>query len=177
MRTLILLVLVLFAASASAEVYRWVDSQGVVHYTDKPPNKTARPVELPPLQTFKPAPLPDDALSNLSTPEQDKAKRPEPPKPVIVAPRDKATIRDAQRLVSVQVNAALAPGDGLLYYVDGKAQNDRPTRSTHYQLHGIERGTHRLVVALVDADGKTIEMSAPVTIYMKPPTVNHPHGP
>jgi glutaredoxin len=45
-RTLLLLALGLLAALAqAAEMYRWTDEDGKVHYTDQPPPQTARQVE------------------------------------------------------------------------------------------------------------------------------------
>lgn len=41
MKTLLLLALLLATASASAQMYRWVDQSGKVHYTDTPPPPAA----------------------------------------------------------------------------------------------------------------------------------------
>lgn len=38
-------------APGSATVYRWVDSQGVVHYSDRP-QPSAERLRIPPAQTF-----------------------------------------------------------------------------------------------------------------------------
>ena len=45
MRYLILGVLAFYALSASAQLYRWTDSSGRVHYTDTPPPPTATNVK------------------------------------------------------------------------------------------------------------------------------------
>ena len=37
-RTLLLMALLLAAAGASAQQYKWVDRNGVVHYGDRPPD-------------------------------------------------------------------------------------------------------------------------------------------
>ena len=53
-----LLGLALMAQAASAEVYRWVDAEGNVHFSDKkPPGRTAEEVEI---QTRQPAEEPDE---------------------------------------------------------------------------------------------------------------------
>ena len=172
MRLLSILMLLLFVLPAQAQVYRWVDGNGVVHYTGTPPSKTAKPVELPPLQTYKPSVTPD-ALSNQIAGDATPPAAPIPPAPRITSPQSQATIRDAQHHVMVEINAALKPDQGLIYYLDGQAQNATPTQLTQYQLSGVERGTHTLSVAITDADGKPLATSAPVTIYMKPPIVRH----
>jgi hypothetical protein len=46
MKILVLVVLTLAATSLSAaQLYRWVDADGKVHYTDKPPPKEAKDIE------------------------------------------------------------------------------------------------------------------------------------
>ena len=53
-KTLALALLLGAAATAvAADVYRWTDKEGKVHYSDSPPpgNKTAKPIVLPPLNT------------------------------------------------------------------------------------------------------------------------------
>lgn len=45
MKKILLLVLICVAYSAQAQLYRWVDEKGGVHYTDQPPPPTAKKVE------------------------------------------------------------------------------------------------------------------------------------
>lgn len=168
------LLLLLFsgATMASTMVYRWVDKSGVVHYTDKPPpNKNAEPAKLPPLQTFEPPPATSAVAGQ--TPKSAVVERPAPPPPRIVEPKNHVTLRNAQHVVDVRVNVALAPNQGLIYYVDGKAQNDKPTRKTQFILRNVYRGTHSLAVALIGNDGKPIGVSKPIVVYMKPPRIHH----
>jgi hypothetical protein len=68
----LLLVLALVPALASAEIYKWTDAQGRVHYSESPPNKQKadkvevqqQPVTDSPnlhdLHTFATAPKPED---------------------------------------------------------------------------------------------------------------------
>lgn len=174
MRLLSILLLLMFVLPVQAQVYRWVDANGVVHYTDTPPSKTAKPVELPPLQTYKPSATPDTLSSQAAGDGKTSPATPIPPAPRIISPQSQATIRDAQHHVTVEINAALKPDQGLIYYLDGQAQNTTPTQLNNYQLSGVERGTHTLSVAITDSDGKQLATSTPVTIYMKPPTVRRP---
>ena len=52
MRTALILLGVLLAAAASATTYKWVDSKGVTHYSDRP-QPGAEIVELQKAQTFE----------------------------------------------------------------------------------------------------------------------------
>ncbi|MEX0638576.1 MAG: DUF4124 domain-containing protein [Burkholderiales bacterium] len=63
-RIVILAVMLAFAAAASAQMYRWVDKDGRVHYTATPPppgvkSRTLRAPSAPP-----PAAAPDDAAKD-----------------------------------------------------------------------------------------------------------------
>ena len=173
MRILICVLSLLVSTAVLADdVYRWVDSHGVVHYSDKPPTKQAKPVALPPLQTYH-----SDSESdpfNLPPPTPEAAKPPPAPTPKIVQPADQATIRDPVGRIDVKVDVKLDKGQGLLYTVDGQARNKKPVQTTSFQLTGVYRGTHSIGVQLTDANGKVVSQAAPVTVYMKPPTVHHP---
>lgn len=49
MRTLLLMLMLLLANTASAGLYKWIDSEGSVHYSQKPPeNKPYTTIKAPP---------------------------------------------------------------------------------------------------------------------------------
>ena len=155
---------------ASADVYRWVDKDGVVHYSDKPLSPDAKPTALPPLQTYKSGTTPPGF--NDSTPAASAA--PAAAGPIsITSPADQDTIRDAEGKFNVSVAANPGPGEGLIYYLDGTAQNSAPTPSTEYLYTGLERGQHSVSAALVNAEGKELARAAPVTVFFMPPMVKH----
>lgn len=173
MRRLIVLLAVLTALPVSAQVYRWVDKDGVVHYGDRPPTPGAKPAELPPLQTFS---AQGNGAAEESAPDTAAAPKPAGKaaqngfRPVIVAPRAEETIREAGNKITIAV-AALPDDLGLVYYYDGAAQNSTPTPSTDWLVNDVERGTHEVAAAAVDANGNEVARSAAVTFYYKPPTV------
>jgi hypothetical protein len=170
MRIVLPWILMLYAATATAAdgdaVYRYTDSKGIVHYTDKPPEKNAKPVNLPKLQTI---------------PARDVTKGLDPAKGKTEttkfslsfdSPTPEQTFREvgATVPVSVSVMPGLIGGYGLMYTVDGKPINDAPSFSTSIAIPGLERGSHVISVALVDAKRKP-QATATVTVHMKPPMV------
>lgn len=173
MRSLSCLFLLLCAATVSAEdkVYRYVDEKGVVHYTDKPPAKDSKPVNLPKLQTFSGAGIGNAGGASAS---KKKAEDKIPAMPTfslaINSPTPDETLRDAARSVGVSVTIlpALVSGFGLVYLLDGQAQNEQPLSQTSFTIQNIERGTHEISVNLVDAEGKLVASSS-VTVHSKPP--------
>lgn len=166
--------LLVCAGAAGAQVYRWTDSHGVVHYSDKPHTRNEQPAKLPALQSFDPAAHGDPLVDNGKAAQTPAAPAPAGAAPRIVHPADGATIRDAQNRVTVSVAAAaLKVGQGFVYYVDGKARNTTPTQAASMELAPVWRGKHHISVALVDHDGRVVSRSTPITVYMKQPTVHH----
>jgi len=166
-----MLLSLLVVATAQAEVYRSVDANGVVHYTDKPQSPTDKPVALPPLQTYRAGTLTPAVAGDSGAP----ANKPAVPASVtITEPAAEQTFRgDSDRNVPVSVNASLDQGAGLVFYLDGTAQNKTPTPSTAFLMTNVERGQHSISVALVDAAGKEEARSPSVTFYMMPSTAKH----
>lgn len=170
MRTLIAVLLLALASPAVAEeVYKWVDENGVVHYTDHPPSKDAKPAKLPPLQTYKGGTTPD--LNRYDKgPKDGKGAAAEAAQVQVVTPSQDETFRSAERTVpiAVLVTPALREGQRLIYVVDGKPVS-MPTTDTAHALTGVDRGSHSVVVTLVDEAGQELAQSRPVTFHMKPP--------
>ena len=170
MRTLLCLALLLSTPlmAAKDEVYRWVDKNGVVHYGSEPPSKDAKPANLPQLQTYK-------AGSRAPLPSAAEPAKPAPTATVketrILAPVPDEIFRDPAGNISVAVAVlpALPAGAGVVFYLDGAAKNAKPSPSTNMTFTGVERGEHTVAAAVVDASGKEISRSQPVTFYTRPP--------
>jgi len=173
MRLPALLLLLLLALPAAADVYRWVDADGVTHYSDKPPTKDAKPADLPPLQTFDPHSMAGGQGQSYDEPDSKPAASGLSFHPVITSPAADQTFRGDERDVTVMVSSAPPNGVGLLYYLDGSAQFSVPTSETTLILPNVERGEHQVSVAAVDTQGHEVGRSAPVRFFMKPVSVHH----
>jgi hypothetical protein len=175
LRLLLPLLLCVCSAYAADEVYRWIDKDGVVHYGAQPPNKDLPPAKLPEIQTYS------NRLGNKAlpiVPAEILAKPPAAPsvKEVrILAPVEDEVFRDPQGIISVSaaVLPALPTGAGVQFYLDGAVKNAKPLTTTNMMFTGVERGEHTVVVAVVDALGKEIARSLPITFHNKPPTVRN----
>lgn len=172
MRIWPLLCLSLIAAPLAAkdEIYRWVDAEGVIHYSSRPPSKDAQPATLPDLQTYRsgsaPSVLATPAVAPAVKPATGGALRIE-----VSAPVPDETFRDPQGLVPVSV--AVAPGlpDGarFVFYLDGVAQTPGGWTTPSYTFTEVVRGEHSLIVAVQSAEGVELARSAPVRFHQKPP--------
>jgi hypothetical protein len=158
----------LSAAAAAEDVYRWTDANGVVHYSDKPQSPADKPISLPSLQRYAPG-----ATPTFSAGAPAPAAKPAAEAIAISSPAAEETIRDAQGRFTVSVAVTLGEGQGLIYYLDGSAQNQEPTPSTAMLYNGVERGQHSVSAALVGPNGEELARAPAVTIFMMPPSAKH----
>lgn len=157
----------------AADVYRWVDKDGVIHYGDKAPSPDVKPAQLPKLERLDssqaavseaPAGPVGDRPASRGAAETSYA-------PKITSPVADDTLRDAERHVTVNVSPNPPAGWLLIYYLDGNAVNASPTPSSAYLLNGVERGEHTVAVAAVSPDGRIGARSPNVRFFMQPPIV------
>ncbi|WP_028109312.1 DUF4124 domain-containing protein [Ferrimonas futtsuensis] len=158
MRTLLLLLLL--GASAQAAVYRWVDANGVAHYSDLPPNDQARPVPIPPGSRvpLRASSIPDQGQrsAEAAAPSYSLA---------ILSPQQDATVRSNVGKLTIRVAAdpKPAPDHNLHLLVDGQAH---PVQGQSLTLNNLDRGTHQLQAVVVDHRGAMLAQSPPVTIHL-----------
>ncbi len=166
MRPLACLALLLCSTSAIADgskLYRYVDPNGQVHFTDQPPTKGAKPLVL------------DSSRPAIAKKKWDDAAAVE-----IVSkatrfavhwtlPSPGQTYASAQEglLVVVSVMPGLAKGFGINFQVDGKNQSSRPIDDIKTTLHGIGAGKHELVAVLLNRNGTELARTIPISIEIK----------
>lgn len=160
---------------SNAQIYKWTDSQGVVHFSDKP-HEGAEKVKIPEAQTYTPPA--DDAGG---APQQDNVKQKEDEdkytKLEIIQPQNEATIRNNQGyvVVAVQIEPDLSQGDNLQIIFDGSPLGD-PQPNLLFQLNGIYRGSHTIAVQVLNAKGDVLKTSDSITIFMHNPRVGMGKG-
>jgi len=125
-RLVILIILLLVRAESQAEVYRWVDERGKIHYSDKPHSKQDQAVKMPtaPEQSrVKEAKNRAEAIINHSNKvnqidqENDQSKR----------KIDYINNRDKNKLIRLCHNArkdVIALGHGRPVYIKDKGKKD-----------------------------------------------------
>lgn len=162
----------LFAAAAAAaqqQAYRWVDEDGVVHFSDRP-REGAEVVQLPSpnvatLRRAQRAPATSgDAADETEEPAVGYTSI------EIVSPRAEETLWNIEGVlnVSVALQPGLQPGHQVRAYFDGEM---RPVSGTSFQLQEVWRGVHNIQVEVVDATGKVMIRSQPSRFYVQQNTV------
>jgi hypothetical protein len=110
-RSLIAVALLLLAPLATAQVYKWTDASGTVHYSEAPPAQGTKFSKVTTTGTVEPlaAPAPSEAESSRETPA-------EPAKPVANTPENRDKL-----CASLKSNlAALQGGGPVVMQQDGK---------------------------------------------------------
>ncbi len=155
--------------TVSADLYRYVDENGNVVYTDRPV-PGAEPVS-PGVISVIPAPqmeieveLGGSPEPNTRTPQQEKTLEVR-----ILSPRADEGVRANDGRVSVEVAVVPRPAQGVrLRYralLDGQPAgplSDAP----RWTLADVPRGTHTLEVIVLDENGRELARSAPVTFHV-----------
>ncbi|MCP0914010.1 MULTISPECIES: DUF4124 domain-containing protein [Legionella] len=163
---LLFFTLILLASSLFAQIYKWTDSNGNVHFSDRP-HPGAKKIDLPPVQTYSPPPVADE------TPEAPSTATLAPyTRIAITQPEDQATIRNNQGSIGVlvQVEPALRAGDKLQILFDGAALG-QPQTTMAFELQNINRGSHTIAAQVLDAEGNVLITSESITIFMHRPRV------
>lgn len=171
---LLLSALLLLPASVSqAAIYKTINPDGSVSYSDKP-GTGARRVDLPPVNTT-PAPT---LLPRSDTPVTDAAAT---YTLAIVAPPSGTQLLPDQPdlLMSINITPALEDGHLLQAQVNGSNWG-AATSATDITLIGIPRGEHQVQVTVIDASGAILATSPGITVQVFKPSSNlprHPHNP
>lgn len=171
MRKLCVLSLLFFMMGAlQAQIYKWTDSDGNVHFSDQP-HQGAEQVDLPPSQTFS---APNQGGNNTNVPAVPPTGDTERGYKVlkISQPQDQATIRNNQGYVPViaTISPELKSGDMLQILYDGEPLGD-PKPTTVFALNDVKRGSHTIAVQVLDEEGNVLTTSEPITIFMHRPRV------
>ncbi len=170
--TLLLLALLAGPVLASQTVWKWVDSNGVTHYSDRPvPGATA--VQLATGSSRA------NTTSRYSTPNTTEQQDAGPPYSTfeIWQPSDGETIPNTggQVTVNVRLEPDLEPGHSLHLYLDGKLVEGQPANTNSFDLTDVPRGTHSVVAVVTrDRGGQRLQSTGPVTFHVRQESVAQP---
>jgi hypothetical protein len=156
----------------SATVYRWVDENGVTHYSDQP-HENAEKVQVAAPQTYKPAPAPRSTGSQSAA-----ADVPNTYQCQVVAPANDDSFPNTYSVnTSVQVEPVPHGGDKAFLLLDGARVPNFPTAGGSFTIANIDRGQHTLQAVVQDRSGKLLCQSANVTFTVLQPSVLNPANP
>ena len=168
--TLHSLALWVVSLTASAQIYKSVDENGVVTFSDVPPaassgetSTVAKPNVTNAMPGLSPtAPIPE-AATNVKSAARSVS---------IASPLNNATIPMGAGIfdVTAELGTPLADGELLALYLDDELV-DVPQTSEVWTLTYVIRGPHTLQVRRLSSAGETISQSERITVFVLRPSV------
>ena len=179
MRMLLLLAgLTLSLAAQPQEIYRWIDKDGQVHYSDQPGAANAERVILADPNSYEPEPAFGDYAPDGTAPEDTDADGAAPYETLaIVQPTPDQVFfgADATIVVAAELGGTLRPDHTVVFFVNG---NRRPAGAgLTLELQNLDRGSHFLRAAVLDQSGEPVITSQQITFHVREPSINSPQSP
>lgn len=164
--------------AAGTEMWRWVDENGVVHFSDRPQPGAER-VDMRAAQTFT-APEIEPRRAAVAEPEQD-ADEPATVRYnrlAVLSPEDGESLWNIAGELNIQVDVdpALRSNHGLVVHLNGRRVGT-PHSETSFTIGDVTRGEHTLRVAIVDEQGRERASSNPVVFFVHQTSIQNPVRP
>lgn len=179
------LILFLFILPAQAEIYRWVDENGNVVFSDES-HPSAETIDLPDSTTYTPPEEESEPDILKLSPDEDDIAESGDAVPAyqlrIIAPAHDESIwvNNGNVTVSLLVEPQLDAerGDRIRLELDGTPVGD-PQSGTSFQLNNISRGSHNVTAYVVDEAGGTLTSSDTITFHLHRASIqnNPPQNP
>jgi hypothetical protein len=165
---------VLCTAAFAATVYKWVDENGVTHYSDQP-HENAQKVTVAQPQTYKapkpPAPQPSPAAA---APKDASVYS----SCAVTQPTNEDTFPNATSVdAAVATNPAVRAGDEVVLLLDGSRVASFPPSGGATTINGVDRGSHSLQAIIRDGTGQVVCQGASITFTLLQPSVLNPANP
>ncbi len=169
---LLALLLLTAAVTANATTYRWVDSKGVIHYSDQPEPGAAK-VNLPQAQTY------NSGVANTApaepTAQVDTANSPGERPAVNDAACMLASPQDQQTFSNVYSVAVAAKGpNGAIAKLMLDGAEVQQGASSEFVINPIARGEHRVAVVFASAAGGELCRTKTITFFVRQPGLLNP---
>jgi hypothetical protein len=183
MRVLLILAgLALSLAAASQEIYRWVDKNGIVHYSDQPDSPNAELINVIEPNAYEGAgegagETPDSGVSDSASAGEESDSSVSPYDSLsIVQPTPDQVFFGSDAAVSVQADlqGTLRPDHSIVFFVNG---NRRPASGLGLELSGLARGTYFLRASILDQNGDPVITSQQTTFHVRQASTQNPQTP
>ena len=167
--------LTLSAFALAATVYKWTDSNGVVHYSDQPEPGAERIVtqsgsDAPRAKSYA-APAP---YKGNGKPSDERQSTLDYTAFSIDAPMPEQNFTDMTVAVRLHLEPQLRQGHVIDLYLDGKLEDNQPHNATEFTLMDVPRGAHTVFAKLTDPDSGDSRNTDAVTFYVQRPSLLAP---
>ena len=157
-----------FAVQA-AVVYKWVDADGVVHFSDQP-SPGAEKIYTSSSTVTTPASAPGSAAGSRQAPKSAVANGRGYSEFSIVSPANEQTFfGDDVIAVRLNLEPSLKPDQIITWQLNGKPQ-EFPPNAISFALPHLDRGAYTLAATITDQETSELRSSNSVTFYVRQPS-------
>jgi hypothetical protein len=147
-------------------IYKHVDEEGNVTYTDSPPDKSAEAIELPPINT-QPAPIVTETNQRRSIDSSG---------PVVyqvrlLAPANDTAIPAGQRSFKVSAEIQPQPRFRPLYQLIMNGETAQSGSSPNFTVNEPFRGSHSVKIIMLDENNTYVAESESIIVHVIRPTL------
>jgi hypothetical protein len=159
----------------AAVIYRWVDADGVVHYSDQASPGAEKIVTA--TSSSSGAPGARNATAPTAQAPQRSAGGLNFAEFSITSPAPEQTFfGDDVVAVHLNLNPTLRPNQSITWHLNGK-QLDFPPNAVSFALPHLDRGTYALAATITDQQTSESETSGSVTFFVRQPSALSPQSP
>ena len=155
--------------SLSADIYKSVDKNGVVTFSDTPPKEQSASNERIELPSHT------NRMPSIEVPERQVSENSEAPANpsilIITAPLNNATIPMGPGIFEVlaDVQPPLKEEEFVELHLDSTPVGP-PQKKPNWTLTYVTRGAHKLEIRRVSSSGELLDSSAPITVFVLRPS-------
>lgn len=161
------------SVALATTVYKWVDENGVIHYSDQP-HPNAQKIQVQGVQTYSAsagavrAPAPSAPEANTESAGAYRGC-------VIAQPQNEQNLPNVQSvLVRVAVDPLPRPSDRVFISVDGQGLNGGQPTGMSISVTPIDRGEHTVQAQIRGPDDQVLCQTPTVTFYVQQPNLLSP---
>lgn len=169
-----------FSVTGFSQVYKVVDKDGNVTYTDTAPKDGAEPVDLPPLSIIETPEYQRPARKEVDTESSAGSLRTLRSRYrdfAIISPQQEESLWPQERTITIEwaTSEPILDGMQVIATIDGVKQT--PTAANMIAVPPLDRGEHQIGATLVAPNGSVVATAAAVTIFVKQPNIyTNPQG-
>jgi hypothetical protein len=160
-----------FAVQA-AVIYKWVDADGVVHYSDQP-YPGAEKIYTSSPSTVAAGAAPGSAAGPRQAPKSAAAGLGLTEFSIASPVNDQTFFGDDVIAVHLNLAPGLKPSQSITWHLNGK-QLEFPPDATSFPLPHLDRGAYTLAATVTDQETSESQSSNSVTFYVRQPSALAP---
>jgi Domain of unknown function (DUF4124) len=177
-RTWIVLAALATFAGQAAVIYKWTDSDGLVHYSDQPVPGAEKIVTAGTASTAATAARPGNNFTapiNLGAPKKSASAGLGYAQLSIASPTPEQAFFGEEAVgVQLTVDPALKPGHTITWHLNGKEISNQDSSATQMTLPRLDRGTYVIAATITDPGSGQSQSTDSTTFYIRQPSALSP---